>query len=126
MFPMRLPNPKFAHPPEIYQAIIQEHRSSETRMGEYLMACGWTIGDAAWAAVNWDLRTMAAAVANERAKRDLKLTSLAESEIAELKRQIQAEKRATGMLRPNRTTRIVRTPPRLPPRPPKKPEEPST
>ena len=117
---MRLPKPKFAHPAEIYQAIIQEHRSSETRMGEFLMACGWTIGDAAWAAVNWDLRTMAAAVANERAKRNLKLTSLAESEVAELKRQIQAEKKATGMLRPKRTTRIIRTTPRLPPPQPMK------
>ena len=61
---MCLPLPKFHHPPEIYEAIIQEHRENGLRMGEVLMACGWTIGDAAKAVVNWDRRTRAAAVAN--------------------------------------------------------------
>ena len=124
MFPSRLPRPKFAHPPEIYQAIIQEHRSSEVRMGEYLVACGWTLADAAWACVNWDLRTVAAAIANERAKRNLRLTTLSESEMAELKKQIQAEKKATTMLRPKKTTRIVPRTNRINLRPPKKPEDP--
>ena len=124
MFPSRLPRPKFAHPPEVYQAIIQEHRSNEVRMGEYLVACGWTLADAAWACVNWDLRTVAAAIANERAKRSLRLTTLSESELAELKKQIQAEKKATTMLRPKKTTRIVHRTNRINLRPPKKPEDP--
>ena len=121
---MRLPTPKFAHPPEVYQAIIQEHRSSVLRMGEFLMACGWTIGDAGWAAANWDLRTLAAAIVNERAKRSLKPTSLSDSEVADLKKQIQAEKKATTVLRPKKTTRIVHTTPRINLRPSKKPDNP--
>ena len=87
---MRLPIPKFVHPPEIYRAIIREHQESPLRMGEVLMACGWTIGDAAWTAVNWDLQTLAAAIAHERAKRHVQLTMLSEEEVAELKKQIQA------------------------------------
>ncbi len=121
---MRLPRPKFAHPPEIYQAIYTEFRENPVRMGEYLMACGWTIGDAAWAAVNWDLRAIAATIANERVKRSLKLTSLSEAEIAELKRQIQAEKKATTMLRPKKTTRIMHHTPRTDSRPPHHPPDP--
>ena len=117
---MCLPLPKFHHPPEIYEAIIQEHRSNGLRMGEVLMACGWTIGDAAKAVVNWDLRTLAAAVANERTKRSARLTSLTEAEGAQLQKQIQTDKKTTAALRPRKTTRIVRTP-RVGLRPPRKP-----
>ena len=106
---MRLPIPRLEHSPEIYEAILQEHRSSPVRMGEFLMACGWTIGDAAWAAVNWEPHTMAAAIANERVRRSLKLTSLSDREVAQLRQQIQAEKKNTTALRPKKTTRIVRT-----------------
>ena len=104
---MRLPKPKFEHPPEVYQAIIHEHQENPVRMGEVLMACGWTIGDAAWAAANWDLRTLAAAVAHERVRRKLRSTSLSENAVAGLKKQIQVETKAVTPLRPKRTTRIV-------------------
>ena len=120
---MCLSLPKFQHPPEIYAAIIQEHRSNGLRMGEVLMACGWRIGDAAKAVVNWDLRTVAAAIANERSKRNVRLTMLSEAEIAELKRQIQAEKKSTSPIRPKKTTRIVRTVPRSSLWPPQKPPD---
>ena len=119
-FWMRLPRPKRAHPLEIYEAIIREHRGSEVRLGEYLMACGWTLGDAGWAAANWDLPTLAAAVANERVSRKIRVTTLSEAEVAKLKAEIEvaATKKATANLRPKRTTRIIRTTPR----PPKKPD----
>ena len=121
---MHLPTPKFEHPEEIYQAIIREHRENSTRMGEVLMACGWTMVDAARAIVQWDLRTLAAAIANERAKRRVRLTSLSEDQMAELKKQTQAEKKHIAALRPKKTTRIIRTPPRPAPRPPKRADEP--
>ena len=121
---MRLPLPKFTEPPEIYEAIIREHRSNAVRMGEVLMACGWTIGDAAWSAVNWDLRTMAAAIAYERAKRSAKLTLLSEVEVAQLRKEIQTVKKTTAALRPKKTTRIIHRSPRINLWPPTKPEEP--
>ncbi len=121
---MRIPKPKFKHLPEVYQAIIAEHRHSEVRMAERLQACGWTLADAAWAAVNWDLRTMAAAVANERAARDAKPTSLSEGDLAKLRTEIDAAQKPSATPRPRKTTRIVRTTPSLTPRPPKRPEEP--
>ena len=121
---MHLPTPKFEHPEEIYQAIIREHRENSIRMGEVLMARGWTMVDAAKAIVQWDLRTLAAAIANERAKRKVRLTSLSEEQLAELKEQVQAEKTNTAAIRPKKTTRIIRTPPKLTPRPPKRADEP--
>ena len=126
-FPMRLPLPEREHPPELYEAIVRECHSKDVRMAEILMSCGWTMVDAAWAAVNWDLRTLAAAIANERAKRKVRLTSLSDTDVAELKKQIQTEKKATQPIRPKRTTRIVpgiNAPTN--PHPPKKPEGPST
>ena len=122
---MCLPLPKFQEPPEIYEAIIREHRSNGMRMGEILMACGWTIGDAAKAVVTWDLRTLAAALAHERAKRNVRLTMLTEVEVAQLRKQIQSEKKSTVALRPKKTTRVVRTP-HVGLRPPCKPEGPPT
>ena len=120
---MRLPKPKFQHPPEVYQAIIHEHRENAVRIGERLMACGWTLADAGWAAANWDLRTLAAAVANERAARDSKPTNLSDGDLAKLKAEIDAAQKPPPPPRPRRTTRIIRTTPRLPQRPPKRADE---
>ena len=120
---MCLPLPKYQEPPEIYEAIIREHRSNGMRMGEVLIACGWTIGHAAKAVVNWDLRTLAAAIANERAKRGVRPTIFTEAEVAQLKKQIHTEKKSTVVLRPKKTTRVVRTP-HVGLRPPRKPGEP--
>ena len=116
---MHLPTPKFEHPEEIYTAIIREHRENPTQMGEVLMACGWTMVDAARAIVRWDLRTLAAAIVSERAKRKVRLTLLSDDEVAELKKQIHAEKKTTAAIPPRKTTRMVRTP-RVHPRPPPK------
>lgn len=117
---MRLPKPKFKHPPEIYVAIIKEHRDNAVRMAERLQAFGWTLADAAWAAVNWDLRTLAAAVANERASRDSKLTNLSDDDLAKLRGEIDTAQKPAFSPRPKRTTRIVRTTPKLTPRLPTK------
>lgn len=117
---MRLPKPKFRHPPEIYAAIIQEHRDNAVRMAERLQACGWTLADAAWAAVNWDLRTLAAAVANERAARDTKPSNLSDGELTELRDEIDAGQKPALSQKPRKTTRIMRTTPKLTPRPPTK------
>lgn len=123
---MRIPKPKFRHPPEIYVAIIQEHRDNPVRMAERLQAGGWTMADAAWAAVNWDLRTLAAAVANERAARDTKPTSLSDGDLAKLREEIDAAQKPPATPRPRKTTRIMRTTPRFTSRPPKRPDESKT
>lgn len=115
---MRLPKPKFKHPPEIYAAIIAEHRDNPVRMAERLQACGWSLADAAWAAVHWDLRTMAAAIANERAERGTKPTSLSDAELAKLGAEIDAAQKPPHP--PRRTTRIMRTTPKFTARPPTK------
>ena len=122
---MRLPKPEFQHPPEIYAAIIQEHRESAVRMGERLMTCGWTLADAGWAAANWELRTLAAAIANERAKRDTKPTNLSDGYLARLRAEIDAaQEPPPHPPRPRRTTRLMRITPRLPLRPRKQTDEP--
>ena len=118
---MRIPKPKFMHPTLVYQAIIAEHRNSEVKMAERLQSCGWTLADAAWAAVNWDLHTLAAAVANERAARDMKLTNLSDGGLAKLRAEIEA---AQEPPRPKRTTRIMQIAPKLPPQFPQRTDEP--
>ncbi|MBE7158256.1 MAG: hypothetical protein INR62_07445 [Rhodospirillales bacterium] len=105
---MHLPPPRFEHSEEIYKAIVREHRGDPTRMGEVLMACGWKMVDAARAIVQWDLRDLAAAIANERSKRKVPLTSLSEDQVVELKKQILAEKNAPLAQPAKKTTRIVR------------------
>ena len=79
---MRLPKPPFRHPPEVYQAIVQEHHDSPVRMAERLQHFGWTLADAAWAAVHWNPLWLAAAVANERATRGASITALSDAQLA--------------------------------------------
>lgn len=114
---MRRTKPKFKHAPEVYHAIIAEHRHSEVRMAERLQACGWTLADAAWAAVNWDLRTMAAAIANERDAHKAKLTHLSDGDLAKLRVEIASAHKPSQMRGHRKTTRIMRATPKLP-RPP--------
>ncbi len=124
---MRLPKPKRAHPPEIYRAIMRECGDSSIRLAQHLQSCGWTLAAAGWAAANWDLPTLAAALANERASRNIRPTMLPEAEVAKLRAEMEAAaaKKATGNLRPRKTNRIPRTTPRIDtPRLPKQPEEP--
>ncbi len=123
---MRLPKPRCCHPPEIYQAIIREGGNSHIRLAQHLQSCGWTLADAGWAAANWDLPTLAAALANERAQRNMRLTTLSDAEVATIKAELAASAatKATGSIQPKRTTRVVRATSRLPARPPTKPEDP--
>ncbi len=110
--------PPFKHQPEVYRAIVQEHQSNALRMAERLQSCGWTLADAARAAVNWDFRTLAAAIANERVKRGAKPTNLSDGDLAKLRAEIvdATRKSPPPPLRPKKTTRIVRTTPKSPPR----------
>ena len=115
---MRLPKPPFRHPPEVYHAIVREHHDNPVRMAERLQACGWTLADAAWAAVHWNPLWLAAAIANERAHRDAKVTSFSETELAKLKVEIGEGRQPPATPRHRKTTRIVRATPRFTPRPP--------
>ena len=117
---MRLPKPPFRHPQEVYLAIVREHQDNSVRMAERLQACGWTLADAAWAAVHWNPLWLAAAIANERATRGTKITSLSESELAQFRAEIKEGKKPPAAPRPRKTTWIMRTAPRLTPRPPTK------
>lgn len=123
---VRIPKPKIDHPPEVYEAIIRECGRKPLRIGELLQACGWSLADAAWAVVNWDLPTLAAALANERARRHTKLASLSDAEVAKIKAELDAAaaRQAGTNQPPRKTTRVVGTTPRLTPRPPKKPDAP--
>ena len=121
---MRLPKPQAKHSPEVYQAIVQEHHGDPVRMAERLQSCGWGLADAAWAAVHWDITWLAAAIANERAKRATKPTNLSECDLARLRAEIGATQKPPHPPRPKRTARIMRTTPRLPQRPPKRADEP--
>ena len=104
---MRMPKPKFEHSAAVYQAIIAEHRDSEMKMAERLRSCGWTLADAAWAAVNWDLRTLAAAIANERARRKSSLTNLSDVNLAKLKVETEETKKSPlPSPTPRKTNRI--------------------
>lgn len=116
---MRIPKPKPNHPPEVYEAIIRECGHKPLKMGEHLQACGWALADAAWAAVHWDLQTLATAIANERAGRNSKLTNLSESDFAKLKKEIEADQKPQPST-PRRTPLISKTTPKVPPRPSKR------
>ena len=124
---MRIPKPKTNHPPEVYEAILRECGHRPVRLGEHLQACGWTMADAAWAAVNWDLPTLAAALANERANRNMKPTNLSDAGLARIKadQDEAAAKKTTAKLRPKKTTRIVPATPRTRPRTPRERDNPN-
>ena len=128
LLPLRRPKPKLQHPPEVYEAILREHRSDPVRLATFLQACGWSLADAGWAAARWDLAWLAAAVANERAARAVRLTNLSDAELARLKVELEATERRlsppASSLKPKRTTRLLRSTPRFPPRSPKQPEGP--
>ena len=67
---MRLPKPKMLHPPEVYAAVVAEHRGDPMMMAQRLEQLGWSPADAAWAAMNWDVALLAAAIVHEREKRE--------------------------------------------------------
>ena len=117
---MRLPNPPFRHSPEVYLAIVREHQNNPVRMAHRLQHFGWTLADAAWAAVHWNPTWLAAAVANERATRGTSLTTLSDAQLTKLRAEIDEAKQPPATPRPRRTTQIMRTTPRLTPRPPTK------
>ena len=117
---MRLPKPPFRHPQEVYLAIVREHQDNPVRMAERLQACGWTLADAAWAAVHWNPLWLAAAIANERATRGATVTSLSESELMKLRAETGEGRKLPATPRPRKTARIMRTTPKLTVRPPTK------
>ena len=117
---MRLLKPSFQHPPEVYLAIVREHHNNPVRMAERLQACGWTLADAAWAAVHWNLTWLAAAVANERATCGTSITTLSDAQLAKLRAEIDEAKKPPDTPKPKRTTWIMRTTPRFTPQPPTK------
>lgn len=124
---MRTQKSSFKHPPEVRLAIIREHRECPLRMAELLQRCGWSLGDAACAAVNWDIMGMAEAIADEREKRGAKLTNLSDADLAKLKEEIEmAAKKPPDGARSKKTNRIGQTTSRLTPRIPKKPADPPT
>ncbi len=110
--------PPLRHPPEVLEAIIQEHTGDPVQMACRLHYFGWTLAEAAWAAVHWDLPTLAAAVAKERAARDSKLTNLSDGDLAKLRAEIDAGQKPAFAPRLKRTTRIVQTAPRPTTQPP--------
>ena len=65
-------------------------------MGEFLLACGWTIRAAAWSVLNWDLYTLAAAIANEKADRGLKFSPPSVNKVAKLAKLVRSGNRATA------------------------------
>ena len=89
---MQLPQPPFRHPPEVYLAIVREHQDSPVRTAQRLQSCGWTLTDATWAAVHWSPLWLATAIANERAGRDARVTSLSGPEPAKLQAGTGEEK----------------------------------
>ena len=70
---MRKPLPKLTHTPEVLAAILQEHRAEPLRLAQSLQSLGWTLADAAWAAVNWSPEHLAEAIASEKQRRRIAL-----------------------------------------------------
>ena len=103
---VRLPKPKLSHPPEIYAAIVQNHRADPVRLAQTLQALGWSLADAAWASVNWSSEWMAAAIAAEKEGRKMKLHMLSEDALSKLRADLAAGNRPPAA---RRTTRIIRT-----------------
>lgn len=105
---MSRPLPKFTRPPAAYEAIVREHQGNTLRMGEFLLACGWTIQEAARAVVEWDLYTLAAAIANEQATH----------EVVEFTKLVRAEKGASAKGPPKQRAQVARSTVRINLRPP--------
>ena len=104
---MRLAKPKLNHPAEIYIAILRENESDPMRLAQRLQQLGWTLADAAWAAVNWDATLLAAAVADQRQARGLKPTSLSDADLDKLRAEISSGA-PRELPEPRRTTRVIR------------------
>jgi hypothetical protein len=83
------------------------------RLAHCLQQLGWSLADAAWAAVNWPLTWMAAAIANERDVRST-AASLLDADWERLRAEVSAA--LPEPLKPRKTNRIHRTP-RIPDKP---------
>jgi predicted alpha/beta-hydrolase family hydrolase len=106
---MRIPKPKFKHSPQVHADIIKANGSDAVRLAHCLQQLGWTLADAAWAAVNWPLIWMAAAIANERDVRSTEAASLLDADWEKLRAEVSAA--LPEPLKPRKTNRIHRTPP---------------
>jgi hypothetical protein len=105
---MRIPKPKFKHPAEVHAEIIKANGNDAVRLAHRLQQLGWTLADAAWAAVNWPLTWLAAAIANERDVRSIEAALLLDADWEKLRAEVSAV--APESPKPRRTNRIHRTP----------------
>lgn len=103
---MRTLRPKLNHPPDVYVAIVKEHGAQPVRMAQTLQSLGWTLADAAWAAVNWTPEWLAAAIATEKQGRGIKLHSLSDDAVAILRAKPSSAK-PPALVKPCQTTRII-------------------
>ena len=81
---MRPSRPKLNHLPGVYAAIVQEHGAQPLRLAQTLQSLGWSLADAAWAAVHWSPEWLAAAVATEKQGRGIKPPSLSDEVVTPL------------------------------------------
>ena len=108
---MRARRPKLNHPPHVYAAIVQEHGAQPLRLAQTLQSLGWSLADAAWAAVNWTPEWLAAAIATERQKRGIKLPSPSE-DAATLPGTIPSSASRPAPLKPRQTSRLIHPAPK--------------
>ena len=105
---MRLPKPKSKHSSEVLAEIIKANGSDPVRLAHCLQQLGWSLADAAWAAVNWPLAWLAVAIANERDVRSTEAASLLEADWEKLRAEVSAV--VPEPPKPRKPNRIHRTP----------------
>ena len=89
-------------------------------MGEFLLACGWTVEEAVQAVVDWDLYTLAAAIANEQAGRGFKLSPVPAQKIAKFAKLVHCGKKASAKDLSKKHAQVARSTIRINLRPPSK------
>ena len=75
---MRPSRPKLNHRPDVYAASVRAHGAQPLRLAQTLQSLGWSLADAAWAAVHWTPEWLAAAIATEKQGRGNKRPSLSD------------------------------------------------
>ena len=104
---MHLRKPKLDLPSEIYAAIVREHGSDSLRLAQSLQSLGWSLVDAARAAVDWPLEWIAAAVATEKQRRGMKLHTFSPEALAALRVELAGSQPPADPGRPRKTPRVL-------------------